>query len=33
MNWRDIMSVLLGIKQPKPVLIPIPQGTKQQVKK
>lgn len=33
MNWRDVVSVLLGIKQPKPVLIPLPKGNKQPVKK
>lgn len=33
MNWREVLSVLLGIKKPKPVLIPIPKQTKQPVKR
>lgn len=33
MNWRDVLSVLLGIKRPKPVLVPVPKGNKQPVRK
>lgn len=33
MNWRDVLAVLLGIKKPQPVLIPLPQSNKGPVKK
>ena len=33
MNWRDVLAVLLGIKKPKPVLIPIPKGNRESAKK
>jgi hypothetical protein len=33
MNWRDVLAVLLGIKKPQPVLIPIPKEANQSAKK
>ena len=33
MNWRDVLAVLLGIKKPKPVLVPVPKQQKGPVKK
>lgn len=32
MNWREVLAVLLGIKKPKPVLIPIPKSNKKTAK-
>lgn len=33
MDWRDVLAVLLGIKKPKPVLIPVPKNNKPSAKK
>jgi len=33
MNWREVMAVLLGIKKPQPVLIPIPKDNNKPAKK
>lgn len=33
MNWREVLAVLLGIKKPQPVLIPIPKDNKKSAKK
>ena len=33
MNWREVLSVLLGVKKPQPVLIPIPKDNKKPAKK
>ena len=33
MNWREVLSVLLGIRKPQPVLIPVQKGNKQPAKK
>lgn len=29
MNWRDVLAVLLGVKKPKPILVPIPKQQQQ----
>lgn len=33
MNWKDVLAVLLGVKKPKPVLIPIPRNNRPSPKK
>lgn len=33
MNWREVLAVLLGMKQPKPVLVPVPKSNQGPLKK